>query len=199
VLKGHRELLVQPTTSTTPGAPPLRHDCSLTRLHLQLGIHLQLQPLCLHTCVKSGKDFKKLLLHCKAQNIKRIVTPCVKTACEGKAREGTTTSFNIWERPRCSSGKFQNHNKIKRSKIKVIRSSVLICLTLYLSVEEGTCHGPVVVDEDVQSSKPLSLQIAAESHRGKAFSAGSGQAPRRVRMHLTRTKDQRVNATIAHQ
>jgi hypothetical protein len=49
VLKGHQELLVQPSTSTTPGAPSLCHDCSLTRLHLQLGIQLHVQPLRLHS------------------------------------------------------------------------------------------------------------------------------------------------------
>jgi hypothetical protein len=46
---GHQELLVQPLTSTTPGTPLFCHYSSLKWLHLQLSIHLHLQPLCLHT------------------------------------------------------------------------------------------------------------------------------------------------------
>jgi hypothetical protein len=42
VLKGRKELLAQPSTSTAPGAPLGCHDRSLTRLQLQLGIQLYL-------------------------------------------------------------------------------------------------------------------------------------------------------------
>jgi hypothetical protein len=55
-LDGYRELLAQSASSTAPGAPPLCHYRSLPRPHLQLGVQLHLQPLCLHTCVNKHSN-----------------------------------------------------------------------------------------------------------------------------------------------
>jgi hypothetical protein len=92
MLDGQKELLVQPSTSTTPGAPLLCHYSSLTRLHLQLGIQLHLQPLCLHTHdVKLDYNFKTL------NTITCFSSSCVKTASENAGRVCGTSCFKTWQ------------------------------------------------------------------------------------------------------